>query len=144
MFAVSQFEQTSATFDTLIGDSCSAMPPLVRCPRLLETVFFTTRTCSTRTVPLSGNTRSTRPVLPRSEPVRIFTTSLRRIFKLGIYFSETVLSSQFLVLSSGSQFNEFLYCELRTLNCELVTPLPVLRTQSSKTSSRAVRELLVR
>src|ERR1700751_1838323 len=100
MLAVSQFEQISATFDTLIGDSCSAMPPLVRCPRLLETVFLTTRTCSTSTVPLSGNTRSTRPDLPRSEPARIFTTSLRRIFKLGISISQ-VLGLQFSVRSKN-------------------------------------------
>src|ERR1700722_13444394 len=71
-------------FETLIGDSCSAIPPLVRCPCLLETVFFTTRTCSTSTVPLSGKTRRTRPVLPRSEPVSTLTVSLRRIFKLCI------------------------------------------------------------
>ena len=41
----------------LIGDSCSAMLPLVRCRLLLETVFLTTRTCSTSNVPLSGKTR---------------------------------------------------------------------------------------
>src|SRR5579863_493625 len=85
--AVPQLGQTSTTFEMLIGDSCSAMPPLVRCPDLLETVFLTTRTCSTSTVPLSGNTRSTRPVLPLSEPASTFTTSLRRIFKLGISIS---------------------------------------------------------
>src|SRR5580693_4569914 len=72
-----QLGQTSMTLETLIGDSCSAMPPLVRCPCLLETVFLTTRTCSTSTVPLSGNTRSTRPVLPRSEPDSTLTVSLR-------------------------------------------------------------------
>src|SRR5271166_225678 len=72
-----QLGQINATFETSMGDSCSAMPPLVRCPCLLETVFLTTRTCSTNTVPLSGKTRSTRPVLPRSEPLRTLTVSLR-------------------------------------------------------------------
>src|ERR1035438_7953955 len=52
-------------------------PALGPLPVLPETVFLTTRTCSTRTVPLSGNTRSTRPVLPRSEPVSTLTVSLR-------------------------------------------------------------------
>src|SRR5665213_3611831 len=84
MRAGPQLGQTSETFDTLIGDSCSAMPPLVRCPVLLDTVFLTTRTCSTSSVPLVGKTRRTRPVLPRSEPVGTFTVSLRRIFKLCI------------------------------------------------------------
>ncbi len=32
--AAPQVGQTSATFEMLIGDSCSAMPPLVRCPGL--------------------------------------------------------------------------------------------------------------
>ena len=72
-----QLGQTSATFEMLMGDSCSAMPPLVRCPDLLEIVFLTTRTCSTSTVPLSGKARSTRPVLPRSAPVSTLTVSLR-------------------------------------------------------------------
>src|SRR5580692_7486773 len=72
-----QLGQTSATFEMLIGDSCSAMPPRVRCPVFDETVFLTTRTCSTSSVPLSGKTRSTRCVLPRSAPASTLTVSLR-------------------------------------------------------------------
>src|SRR5437660_3802364 len=41
--------------------------------------FFTIITCSTRTLPVSGNTRSTRPCLPLSRPLNTFTVSLRRI-----------------------------------------------------------------
>src|ERR1700729_3879333 len=114
------------TFETLIGDSCSAMPPLVRCPCLLETVFLTTRTCSTSTVPLSGKTRSTRPVLPRSEPVSTLTVSLRRIFKLCIAFSK--YSSQFSV--RGSQLPVAARSgSLRTANYELRTVLNHFRCQ---------------
>src|SRR3954453_21486302 len=85
--------QTRATLEMLMVDSCSAMPPLVRCRLvLLEMVFLTTRTCSTSTVPWSGKTRSTRCTLPRSAPVSTLTISLRRISKLGINLSKTAAS----------------------------------------------------
>src|SRR5581483_2322387 len=44
-----------------------------------RTCFLTIMTCSTRTFPSSGNTRSTRPSLPLSRPLITFTVSLRRI-----------------------------------------------------------------
>src|SRR5580698_3018189 len=75
--ALPQLEQTIATFETCSGDSCSAMPPLVFLPDFELTVFLTTRTCSTSTRLLSGNTRSTRPRLPASEPESTSTVSLR-------------------------------------------------------------------
>src|SRR5581483_9714802 len=57
---------TSCTFETDIGLSCSAMPPwMLRCG-FGRTCFLTIMTCSTRTFPSSGNTRSTRPSLPLS------------------------------------------------------------------------------
>src|SRR5215469_9694184 len=72
-----QVGQTSATFEREIRRSCSAMPPFEvwvgrRC-------FFTTATCSTKTRPVSGKTRSTRPCFPLSLPLNTFTVSLRRI-----------------------------------------------------------------
>src|SRR5581483_8875739 len=70
---------TSCTFETDIGRSCSARPPwMLRCG-FGRTCFLTIMTCSTRTFPSSGNTRSTRPSLPLSRPLITFTVSLQRI-----------------------------------------------------------------
>src|ERR1035441_805425 len=44
-----------------------------------RTCFFTVITCSTSTLPSSGNTRNTRPSFPVSRPVITFTVSFRRI-----------------------------------------------------------------
>src|SRR5262249_6228816 len=72
-----QVAHTSCTFAIEIGLSWSAIPPFEvwvgrRC-------FFTTATCSTKTRPVSGKTRSTRPSFPLSLPLNTFTVSLRRI-----------------------------------------------------------------
>src|ERR1700686_929291 len=70
---------TKATFDSRIARSCSAIPPLILRCGFGRTCFFTIITCSTSTLPSSGNTRSTRCSFPRSRPVITFTVSFRRM-----------------------------------------------------------------
>src|SRR6185503_6797641 len=70
-----------------IGDSCSAIPPLILRCGFGRTFFFAIITCSTRTLPSSGNTRSTRPSFPLSRPVITFTWSLRLMSTLFCMFS---------------------------------------------------------
>ena len=78
MRAGPQLGQTSITFEMWIGDFLLGDAALDVPLRLwLETVFFTTRTCSTSTVPLSGNTRSTRPCLAAVGARETLTVSLR-------------------------------------------------------------------
>src|SRR5262245_7044079 len=72
-----ELAQTTITLEMEIGDSCSAIPPLMLRCGFGRTFFFTIITCSTSTLPLPGNTRSTRPCLPLSRPVITFTVSLR-------------------------------------------------------------------
>src|SRR6478672_11813149 len=70
------------TFEMAIGDSCSAIPPLMLRCGFGRTFFFTIITCSTSTLLVPGKTRSTRPCLPLSRPVITFTVSLRLISTL--------------------------------------------------------------
>src|SRR5262245_24626193 len=72
-----QLGHTIITFEIEMGDSCSAIPPLMLRCGFGRTFFFTIITCSTSTLPSPGNTRSTRPCLPLSRPVITFTWSLR-------------------------------------------------------------------
>src|SRR5258707_7306105 len=74
-----QLGHTTITLEMAMGDSCSAIPPLMLRCGFGRTFFFTIITCSTSTLPLPGNTRSTRPCLPLSQAVMIFTESLRLI-----------------------------------------------------------------
>src|SRR6266704_3735211 len=72
-----QLGQTIITLEMAMADSCSAIPPLILRCWLGRTFFFTIFTCSTRTLPVLGETRSTRPCLPASPPAITFTVSLR-------------------------------------------------------------------
>jgi len=58
---------------------------LVRCPCLLETVFLTTRTCSTSTGPCQENAQHA-PLFCRGRAL-VLTVSCDEIFKLGISLS---------------------------------------------------------
>src|SRR3954447_24931810 len=77
-----QLGHTTITFEMAIGDSCSAIPPLMLRCGFGRTFFFTIITCSTSTLLVPGKTRSTRPCLPLSRPVITFTVSLRLISTL--------------------------------------------------------------
>src|SRR5260370_176704 len=68
---------TIIRLEMALGDSCSAIPPLMLRCGLGRTFFFTIITCSTRSFRSPGNTRNTRPCLPLSRPVITFTWSLR-------------------------------------------------------------------
>src|SRR6185312_6715931 len=72
-----QLGHTTMTFEMEMGDSCSAIPPLMLRCGFGRTFFFTIITCSTSTLLVPGKTRSTRPCLPLSRPVITFTVSLR-------------------------------------------------------------------
>src|SRR5438270_8695734 len=77
-----QLGHTTMTFEMAMGDSCSAIPPLMLRCGFGRTLFVTIMTCSTRTLLMPGNNRSTRPCLPLSRPVITFTVSLRLISTL--------------------------------------------------------------
>src|SRR4051794_26096103 len=77
-----QLGHTTMTFEMAIGDSCSAIPPLMLRCGFGRTFFFTIITCSTSTLLVPGKTRNTRPCLPLSRPVITFTVSLRLISTL--------------------------------------------------------------
>src|SRR6185369_12506543 len=77
-----QLGHTTMTFEMEMGDSCSAIPPLMLRWGFGRTFFFTIITCSTKTLLVPGKTRSTRPCLPLSRPVITFTVSLRLISTL--------------------------------------------------------------
>src|SRR5262249_7402895 len=109
-----QLGQTTITLEMEIGDSCSAIPPLMLRCGLGRTFFFTTITCSTNTLPSPGKTRSTRPCLPLSRPVITFTWS-------------------FFLMST-------LVCIVNPQLPVSLTALPEPEKRSSKTSSRAIRE----
>src|SRR5262249_46283333 len=111
-----QVEQTSWTFEIETGLSCSAIPPFDFWVGRM--CFFTIMTCSTRSVPLSGNTRSTRPCLPLSLPLNTFTVSLRR------------MSNRL--------------CAVAIAINSLSTELPAPNSRFSKTFSRAAHAQLVR
>src|SRR5579871_2982364 len=66
---------TIFTFETAMGDSRSAMPPLICFCGLGRVWRFTIETCSTRILPVAVFTSKTRPVLPASRPVMTFTWS---------------------------------------------------------------------
>src|SRR5260221_12212273 len=72
-----QLGHTTIILEMAMGDSCSAIPPLMYRCGLGRTFFFTIITCSTSTLLVPGKTRSTRPCLPLSRPVITFTVSLR-------------------------------------------------------------------
>src|SRR6516162_2525750 len=80
-----------------------------------RTFFFTIMTCSTSTLPLEGNTRSTRPVLPLSRPLITFTWSLRLISTRTCMFSLYTLrfagaSQDF--RREGNNLQELLFAQL--------------------------------
>src|SRR5580693_3692691 len=66
---------TILTFETAIGLSLSAMPPLICLAGFGRVCRLIMDTCSTRILPLAGFTSSTRPVLPASRPAITFTWS---------------------------------------------------------------------
>src|SRR5262249_11991992 len=85
--------------------------------------FFTIITCSTSTLPLPGNTRSTRPCLPLSRPVITFTVSFR------------LMSTLICILNLRLRI-----VFIRLFSISLTAP-QAPEKQSSKTSSRAARAL---
>src|SRR5258708_699851 len=95
-----QVGQISCTLEIETGLSCSAMPPFDFW--LGRMCFFTIMTCSTRTLPLSGNTRSTRPCLPLSRPLNTFTMSLRRISTLLCTVAVATISLYLAILRGGA------------------------------------------
>src|SRR5689334_3774570 len=111
-----QLGQTTITFEMEMGDSCSAIPPLMLRCGLGRTFFFTIITCSTNTLLVPGNTRSTRPCLPLSRPVITFTVSLRLMSTLvcivclqpigGLSVPSSALNSR-LALSQSSFLQNF-------------------------------------
>src|SRR5580700_9269135 len=66
---------TIFTFETAIGLSRSAIPPLICLPGFGRVCRLIMDTCSTRIFPLAGFTSSTRPVLPLSRPAMTRTWS---------------------------------------------------------------------
>src|SRR6476469_5179427 len=121
-----QLGQTTITLEMEIGDSCSAIPPLMLRCGLGRTFFFTIITCSTSTLLVPGNTRSTRPCLPLSRPVITFTVSLRLMSTLVCIVCLQPLAA-LLLLSAG----KILPCASLASS---LTGLPAPEKQSSKTS----------
>ena len=72
-------EVSSVTLEIAIGLSRSAMPPLICFDGLGRVWRFTIPMPSTRTLPRSLSTCSTRPVLPLSLPAMTLTVSSSRI-----------------------------------------------------------------
>src|SRR6476646_5660691 len=130
-----QLGHTTMTLEMEIGDSCSAIPPLMLRCGLGRTFFFTIITCSTNTLLVPGNTRSTRPCLPLSRPVITFTVSLRLISTLVCIVCLQPLGG----LSLASAGKIFLSCRLRLSYRSSVTELQAPEKQSSKTSFREAR-----
>src|SRR5215831_11695715 len=114
-----QLGHTTMTLEMEMGDSCSAIPPLMLRCGLGRTFFFTIITCSTSTLLVPENTRSTRPCLPLSRPVITFTVSLRLMSTLvcivclqpigGLLFPARLeLSSCFVACCQNCGFGIFL------------------------------------
>src|SRR5258707_1783134 len=114
-----QVGQTIITLEIEMDDSCSAIPPLMLRCGFGRTFFFTIITCSTRTLPLPGKTRSTRPCLPLSRPVMIFTVSLRLMStRICIFCLQPSAAPSFLLRlkSRLASFKSLYSCYLQPLS----------------------------
>src|SRR3989441_8611261 len=131
-----QVGQTSCTLESEMRLSCSAIPPLTLRCGLGRTCFLTIMTCSTRSLPSSGNTRRTRPSLPLSRPVITFTVSLRRMSTRLCAVVAVAITEPFvetlLAMSQETQQS--------CVSTRITTKPPAPAKQSSRISSRATRE----
>src|SRR5205807_9476789 len=128
-----QLGHTTMTFEMAMGDSCSAIPPLMLRCGFGRTFFFTIITCSTSTLLVPGKTRSTRPCLPLSRPVITFTVSLRLISTLVCI----VCLQPYGGLNLASAGKSCLALCRFSLQRVCPTELPAPEKQSLKTSFRA-------
>src|SRR5690242_18027090 len=104
---------TIMTFETAIGLSRSAMPPLICFEGFGRVCRLTSMTCSTSSLPVRSSTLRTRPVLPLSRPEMTLTLSF---FLISMRTGSTGRLRASAILNylggQGNDLHEFLVAQL--------------------------------